>query len=65
MNIYVHRGMGHYIGSVVVCLAETDEDGARIVREFLDGTGLRDEQLNIKLANNSEPGIIYAQDGDY
>lgn len=64
MNVYVHEGNGHYIGSVVVVHAEDDAQAAAIVREYLDCAGLRDEAVNLKRKEGGV-GIIYAQDGDY
>jgi hypothetical protein len=65
MTLYIHEGCGHYIGSLVVCFAKTDEQAAQIVREYLDSHGLPKEPLNIRIANDYECGIVYAQDGDY
>ena len=66
MNLFIHEGGGHYIGSVVICLAKTEEQAKEIVRKYLDDNGLPKEALNVReFAHDYEPGIVYAQNGDY
>lgn len=64
MRIYMHKGAGHYIGSVIIMIAEYESDAIETIRNELNKNGLIDEPLNI---TNCEikPGIIYSDNGDY
>ena len=64
MNIYIHEGPGHYVGSAIVVLAGSLEEAEKYICDYLYDNGLREEQLNIR-ATPLQPGIIYAQNGDY
>jgi len=65
MNIYLHTGPGHYIGSAVVVTAENISDAIEIIEKYLIDNGLPDEKLNIVEFTAKDCKIIYAQNGDY
>ena len=65
MKIFKHEGSGHYIGSVVVVVCETEEEAKETIREYLDESGLKDEILNISEFEIKNLSIIHAQNGDY
>lgn len=65
MNIYKHEGKGHYIGSVVIVVAETLSDAKEFIEQYLIDNGLPNEELNITEMPIVDSRIIYAQNGDY
>ena len=65
MRIFIHKGNGHYIGSVVVVSAETITDAVEIIEKYLIDNGLSNEALNIEEIEINDASIIYAQNGDY
>ena len=65
MNIYKHEGKGHYIGSVVIVLAETLSDAKEFIEQYLIDNGLAKEEMNIVEIPIVDSRIIYSQNGDY
>ena len=65
MKIYIHQGPGHYVGSVVVVVAESNELAERLVRVSLDTMGLSNEEILLTEFENKPNTIIYTQRGDY
>lgn len=63
--LWLHRGPGHYIGSLVIVCARAKEDAESIVREQLDSCGLRSEQVSIEEVPISEGSVIVCESGDY
>lgn len=64
MNIYKHTGAGHWIGSVVIVIADCQEHAEIMIRSELDYIGLSDEGLNVELVS-TDNGIIHSENGDY
>lgn len=64
-SLWIHRGAGHYIGSLVIVCAETKGDAEEIIREQLDKSGLKDEPLEVTEAIFSKNSVIVCDDGDY
>jgi hypothetical protein len=65
-KIFIHEGMGHYIGSVVIVVAKSEESATKIVRESLDSMGLCKEpikELDVMEIQTSK--VIYEKSGDY
>lgn len=66
MKIYKHIGQGYWIGSVVIVAAKDSRQAKKVIRKYLDGCGLNDEELNVSLVKINElPGIIYSENGEY
>jgi hypothetical protein len=65
MKIYIHQGPGHYVGSVVVVVAESNELAERLVRVSLDTMGLLNEEILLTEYEIKSNKIIYAESGDY
>jgi len=65
MNIFKHTGKGHYIGSCIVITAPNLKRATEIIREYLDNSGLKDEDLNITEFNSERQCTIHAVNGDY
>jgi hypothetical protein len=65
MKIYIHQGPGHYIGSAVVVVAESNEMAERLVRISLDTMGLLNEEILLTEFEIKPNTIIYTQSGDY
>lgn len=63
--LWIHRGEGHYIGSLVIVCAENKADAEAIIREQLDKCGLKDEPLEVTEAAFSKNSVIVCNDGDY
>ncbi len=64
MDIWIHGGRGHYIGSAVIVRAPTLPVASELIRAQLDERGLADEPLNIRLVP-ADQAVIYVDDGDY
>lgn len=64
MNIFVHQGKGHYIGSVAIVVADSEREAGEVVRSKLDEAGLKDEPLNIR-SHVIAPSLVYFDNGDY
>jgi hypothetical protein len=64
-SLWIHRGAGHYIGSLVIVCAENKGDAEAIIREQLDKCGLKDEPLEVTEAAFSKNSVIVCNDGDY
>lgn len=43
MNIYKHTGKGHYIGSVIIVIAEYESDAIEAIRNELNKSGLMND----------------------
>lgn len=67
MKIYIHKGSGHYLGSVIVVASRNNAEAKELIRAELDLSGLKEEKVNIEetYAIGKEPWIIYSWDGDY
>lgn len=67
MNIYRHEGEGMYIGSTIIVAAASKQTAAKLIREELDASELKNEGLNIRLVREvtDKPFIIYSDNGDY
>ena len=65
MKIYIHEGNGHYVGSFVVVLAKNKSQAKKMIRSYLDNTGLLNEELDIKEFPVDKPEYILTVDGDY
>ena len=65
-KIYIHEGHGHYIGSTVVVIAESEDDARELIRMRLDEMGLHEEPIDIvKIKNIETFSIVYSNDGSY
>lgn len=64
MKIYKHYGMGYYIGSVIIVIAECESEAREVIRKQLDDCGLPDEKLNIT-EHEIKPCVVYVDSGDY
>ena len=65
-KIYIHEGTGHYIGSTVIVIAESEKDANDLIRERLDNMGLCEESIDIVEIKNIEiNSIVYSNDGSY
>ena len=64
-SLWIHRGDGHYTGSLVIVCAENKEDAEVIIREQLDKSGLKNEPLDVTKAVFSKNSVIVCDDGDY
>lgn len=63
-RLWIHEGPGHWIGSLVMCFAETEEDAAAMIRSRLDEYGLKKEPLRIRWVA-PHIGIFHFDNGDY
>ena len=64
MRIYKHTGKGHYIGSVIIVVAEYESDAIEAIRNELNKNGLMSENLNI-VEYEIKPGMVHSDNGDY
>lgn len=65
-KIYIHEGKGHYIGSTVIVIAESEEDACELIRMQLDEMGLHEEPIDIvEIKNIVTFSIVYSNDGSY
>lgn len=65
IKIYKHKGSGHYIGSCVIVAATTREQAEKLIRTYLDSTGLSNERLKIEEFEIESGKIYHSVDGDY
>jgi len=65
MKIYKHEGGGHYIGSCVIVVCETELEADGMIRKILDKEGLDKEQTKITEHEIMTNEIIYINNGDY
>jgi len=63
--LWIHRGAGHNVGSLVIVCAETKADAESIIREQLNKSGLKHEPLAVTQAAFSKNSVIVCDDGDY
>ena len=64
-SLWIHRGAGHYIGSLVIVCAENKTDAETIIRDQLDKIGLKEEPLEVTEVVFSKNSVIVCKDGDY
>lgn len=65
MKIYKHEGAGHYIGSCVIVVSDSEDSARKMIHKILDANGLNEELLcvsEIEIKNNL---IIHIHNGDY
>ena len=71
MKIYLYGGNGMYnMGSSVMCMAETDAEATRLIKENLESIDLKKESDNfkfeyIKVIDIDSAKIIYSANGEY
>ena len=65
MKIYIHEGPGHYVGSVVIVIANNYNDARDIISRRLDDMGLEKENLSIIEKNIIDGQIVFCSNGDY
>lgn len=65
MKIYIHEGPGHYVGSVVIVIANNYNDARDIISRRLDDMGLEKENLSIIELEIEDGKIIFCKSGDY
>jgi predicted secreted hydrolase len=64
-KLWIHRGQGHYIGSLVVVNAESKEAAEKITRRQLDEAGLKSEPVEIQPLEIKENSVLIFHNGDY
>ena len=64
-SLWIHRGPGHYIGSMVLVCAENKSDAESLIRNELDKCGLKNEPLEVTQAVFSKNSVIVCEDGAY
>ena len=47
MKLYIHEGLGHYVGSVVIVFSDNYETAYEIISKRLDDMGLNKENISI------------------
>lgn len=65
MRVWKHEGPGHYIGSCVMCMAETEEKAKELIRVYLDQMGLKSEPVDLRWHRTDVEGVFHAVSGDY
>lgn len=66
LRLWVHEGVGHYVGSCYMCMAETEERATELIRAALDEAGLKAEQIkSLQWRRTDVEGVLYRNDGDY
>lgn len=68
MNIYIHEGKGHYIGSAIVVVADNFDVAKAVIRNKLDNNGLEKEIMDIVCIGPVEMNrnsVVYSNDGNY
>jgi hypothetical protein len=63
MNVYIHRGPGHYTGSIVIAIAKNRDAASPMLRKALIADGLPHEPLNVT-EYPIEQGIILSEFGE-
>lgn len=64
-KLYIHQGEGHYVGSVVVAIAEDLDTAATLIRGELDKMGLFSEELDIVERDTESNSVVLSISGDY
>lgn len=64
MKIFIHRGKGHYTGSVCIVKTEDIDQATQLVLEWLDANDLVTEAINITEVHETA-NYIYTNNGDY
>lgn len=67
MKIYIHKGPGMYIGSVIIVTAKSRRKARALIRKQLKALGLNLEAADISIVEVLElkEGVVFAFDGDY
>ena len=66
MKLYKHQGAGHFIGSVVLVVANSTSEAVDMIRKELDEYGLSKETVDIVEEINILPDtVVHVDDGDY
>lgn len=63
-KIYIHRGKGHYIGSIVIVIASSRAEAETLINDVLVFNNL-DEPLDIEENPIKNNEVIYIDTGDY
>ena len=63
-SVWVHIGNGHYVGSAAVVIAKTEAEAKGLIRDALDSSGLKSEELDVERFE-LESQLVYFSDGDY
>jgi len=64
-SLWIHKGAGHYIGSLIIVSADSKETAEIIMREKLDSAGLKSEPLEVKPLEVKENFTLIFDNGDY
>jgi hypothetical protein len=64
-KLYIHRGEGHYVGSVVVAIAEDLDTASMLIRGKLDEMGLFSEDLDIVESDTESNSVVLSIFVDY
>lgn len=65
MKLYIHTGPGHYVGSVVIVIANNYDDARDIISRRLSDMGLEKEDLSIIERDIIDGQIVFCSSGDY
>lgn len=65
LKLWIHRGEGVYVGSLVIVCAESKDEAEGIIRSQLDCSGITNEPLNVKEADFTRGAVIAFDDGQY
>lgn len=65
MKLYKHEWMWHYIGSCAIVIAENPVGAKEIIRELLDKSGLKYEEIELTEIDIIKGATVYFADWDY
>jgi len=65
LSIWIHEGPGHYIGSTIVVIAESEMSARLLIRQELILNGLEDEDIKLHRKDIDKEYVILSQNGDY
>ena len=64
MKLYIHRGKGHWVGSVCIVQAEDIDQATSLVLDWLDANELYTEPIDIQEVNPNNL-YVYTNKGDH